>query len=55
MIQSPEVGRISEAGDECLRSQDTCLKVAENTYDVIILNYANADMVGHTGFFELCK
>ncbi len=24
-------------------------------YDVIILNYANCDMVGHTGVFERCK
>lgn len=26
--------------------------IAENTYDVIIMNYANADMVGHTGKWE---
>lgn len=25
-------------------------KIAEGTYDVIIMNYANCDMVGHTGF-----
>ena len=24
-------------------------------YDVIILNYANCDMVGHTGVFEAAK
>ena len=24
-------------------------KIAEDTYDVIIMNYANCDMVGHTG------
>lgn len=27
-------------------------KIKENVYDLIILNYANADMVGHTGIFE---
>ncbi|MCL5072970.1 MAG: 2,3-bisphosphoglycerate-independent phosphoglycerate mutase [Actinobacteria bacterium] len=27
-------------------------KISENVYDVIILNYANPDMVGHTGFIE---
>jgi 2,3-bisphosphoglycerate-independent phosphoglycerate mutase len=32
---------------------DTLLaKLDERKYDVIVLNYANADMVGHTGFFE---
>ncbi|MBC7333275.1 MAG: 2,3-bisphosphoglycerate-independent phosphoglycerate mutase [Actinobacteria bacterium] len=27
-------------------------KIDENIYDVIILNYANPDMVGHTGFLD---
>jgi 2,3-bisphosphoglycerate-independent phosphoglycerate mutase len=27
-------------------------KISENIYDLIIVNFANADMVGHTGFFE---
>lgn len=27
-------------------------KIKADTYDVIIVNYANADMVGHTGVFE---
>ena len=27
-------------------------KITENIYDVIILNYANPDMVGHTGFLD---
>lgn len=34
---------------------DSLLKhLKQNKYDVIILNYANADMVGHTGNFEAC-
>ncbi|MFW5971963.1 MAG: 2,3-bisphosphoglycerate-independent phosphoglycerate mutase [Bacillota bacterium] len=32
---------------------DTLLgKIAEDKYDVIVLNYANCDMVGHTGIFD---
>jgi len=27
-------------------------KIYENTYDLIILNYANADMVGHSGYMD---
>ncbi len=27
-------------------------KVAEDCYDLIVLNYANCDMVGHTGIYE---
>ncbi|WP_422446170.1 2,3-bisphosphoglycerate-independent phosphoglycerate mutase [Thermoanaerobacterium sp. DL9XJH110] len=30
-------------------------KIKEDVYDVIILNYANPDMVGHTGVFEAAK
>jgi len=28
-------------------------KINEDIYDVIILNFANPDMVGHTGFMRL--
>ena len=32
---------------------DECVKRIESgKYDVIILNFANCDMVGHTGVFE---
>lgn len=30
-------------------------KINEEAYDVIILNYANPDMVGHTGMFEAAR
>ncbi len=30
-------------------------QIKEDKYDVIILNFANADMVGHTGVFEAAK
>ena len=29
--------------------------IASDKYDVIILNYANCDMVGHTGVFDAAK
>ncbi len=32
--------------DECVR------RIESEKYDVIILNFANCDMVGHTGFFD---
>ena len=35
-----------EAADECVK------RIASGKYDVIILNFANCDMVGHTGIFE---
>ena len=35
---------------------DAVVKVIEEEkYDVIILNYANCDMVGHTGIFDAAK
>lgn len=30
-------------------------KIASGTYDLVVLNYANCDMVGHTGDFEAAK
>lgn len=33
-------------------TQKVLEKLRENIYDVIILNFANPDMVGHTGMFE---
>ncbi len=30
-------------------------KIASNKYDFILINYANCDMVGHTGFFDAAK
>ena len=31
---------------------DTLIKEIRNKYDLIVLNYANGDMVGHTGVYE---
>lgn len=38
-----------EVTDEILK------RIASDKYDVIILNYANCDMVGHTGVFDAAK
>ena len=33
-------------------TEKVLLKVSENIYDLIVINFANCDMVGHTGVFE---
>ncbi|MBT7170910.1 MAG: 2,3-bisphosphoglycerate-independent phosphoglycerate mutase, partial [Phycisphaerales bacterium] len=35
--------------------EDACACELKDTYDVIVLNYANCDMVGHTGVFEAAR
>jgi 2,3-bisphosphoglycerate-independent phosphoglycerate mutase len=57
LIPSPKVATYDlkpemsafEVTDEVIRRIDT------DEYDMIILNYANPDMVGHTGIFEAAK
>ncbi len=34
---------------------DELIKELDNDYELIVLNYANGDMVGHTGVFEAAK
>ena len=54
LIASPKVATYDlqpemsafEVADECVK------RVESGKYDVIILNFANCDMVGHTGIFE---
>ena len=54
LIHSPQVGTYDqqpemsahELTDEVIKAIDT------GTYDVIVMNYANADMVGHSGDFD---
>ncbi|HEY5667568.1 MAG TPA: 2,3-bisphosphoglycerate-independent phosphoglycerate mutase, partial [Candidatus Saccharimonadales bacterium] len=36
-------------------ADDVIEKIATGTYDLIAVNFANADMVGHTGVFEAAK
>ena len=54
VIPSPKVAtydlkpemRAPEVADECVK------RIESGKYDVVILNFANCDMVGHTGVFE---
>ncbi|OUN88122.1 2,3-bisphosphoglycerate-independent phosphoglycerate mutase [Gemmiger sp. An50] len=54
LIASPKVATYDlqpemsafEVADECVK------RIESGKYDVIILNFANCDMVGHTGIFE---
>ena len=34
---------------------ETLMKELDNNYDLVVLNYANGDMVGHTGKYEATK
>ena len=36
-------------------SEELLKRLEENPYDLIVVNYANGDMVGHTGNFEAAK
>lgn len=57
LINSPKVATYDmkpemsayEVADEVVR------RINSDKYDVIILNYANCDMVGHTGIFDAAK
>ena len=57
LINSPKVATYDlqpemsahEVADECVK------RIESDKYDVIILNFANSDMVGHTGIFDAAK
>jgi 2,3-bisphosphoglycerate-independent phosphoglycerate mutase len=54
LIQSPKVATYDlqpEMSEPEVTAQ-VLKRIESNTYDVIILNFANCDMVGHTGIFE---
>lgn len=54
IIPSPSVATYNEAPEMSARAiTDRVIKeMQENKYDFIVLNFANPDMVGHTGDFE---
>ena len=53
LIPSPKVNTYDELPEmSAYQITDTLLKEINNDPDLIILNYANGDMVGHTGVFE---
>ena len=39
---------LPEVAAECVK------RIESGKYDVVILNFANCDMVGHTGVFDAC-
>ena len=57
LIPSPSVARFDETPEmSSPKITETVIKkIEEGTYDFILINYANADMVAHTGNEEACK
>jgi len=57
LIQSPDVATFDLKPDmSAFEVTDAVVEAIEaDKYDVIILNYANCDMVGHTGIFDAAK
>lgn len=57
VIPSPKVASYSECpAMSAVELTDAVMaKIESNKPDVLIMNYANADMVGHTGSFEAAK
>lgn len=53
VIPSPKVATYDEKPEMAAAelTQQLCQAIESQTYDVIVINYANADMVGHTGNF----
>lgn len=56
LIPSPSVSKFDEAPEmsASLVTEKICAALEKETYDFILVNYANADMVGHTGNEEAC-
>ena len=53
LISSPKVATYDLKPEmSAYEITDTLINELDNDYDVIILNYANGDMVGHTGNFD---
>lgn len=57
LIPSPKVATYDLKPEmSAFEVASTCVKLIDsNNYDVIVLNFANCDMVGHTGFFDAAK
>ncbi len=57
LVNSPKVATYDlqpemSANEVC---DKVCVAIESGKYDVVILNFANCDMVGHTGFFDAAK
>ena len=56
LIPSPDVKTYDEKPEMSAREVgDTVLKAIDDDYDFVVVNFANGDMVGHTGDFEAAK
>lgn len=57
LIPSPAVSRFDEAPEmsASLVTEKIVEAIASQKYDFILVNYANADMVGHTAVEDACK
>jgi 2,3-bisphosphoglycerate-independent phosphoglycerate mutase len=56
LVPSPAVSRFDEAPEmsASLITEKLLAVIEQGTYDFILVNYANADMVGHTGNEKAC-
>lgn len=56
LIPSPKVAtyNLQPEMSACQVTEKVIEKIKENRYDMIVLNYANPDMVGHTGQLAAC-
>ena len=53
LIPSPKVSTYDKQPEmSAYEITETLLKEMDNKYDLIVLNFANGDMVGHTGVYE---
>ncbi|SHF14663.1 2,3-bisphosphoglycerate-independent phosphoglycerate mutase [Caloramator proteoclasticus] len=57
LIQSPKVATydLQPEMSAYLVADRVCQELDKDIYDVVILNFANPDMVGHTGVFDAAK
>ena len=57
LIPSPEVATYDLKPEMSAYEVTDALipRIESGNYDVIVLNFANCDMVGHTGIFEAAK
>jgi len=53
LIDSPKVRTYDEKPDmSAIAVKDAVLKAMDEEYDFVVVNFANGDMVGHTGVYE---
>ncbi len=57
LIPSPAVSKFDESPEMSapLITEKLLAAIESKKYDVIVVNYANADMVGHTGDYDACQ